>query len=421
MTKRQGIVACCGLMLAAQLSPAFARGDDVLTHEHAVELARANAPVLHAQFAAVESAQAQSVAAGRLPDPELIVAVENLPITGGDAYSLDRDFMTMRRIGVMQSFPNSRKLSVERERAQAEVDLAEQVGHQTQLEVARRTSQAWLTVHNAEALERSLLDVKAELTVASNAATAALAGGRGTAADALAARSAVSELEDRLLQARVRIRAARVELAQWVGDRAMEALSDPPDTTELPSTREQILSSLHRHASLQTIDRRLAVARSEVDLARAQKRPEWSAELAYAKRGDAFSDMVSLEFRIGLPLFGRNRQDPLIQARRADLTQLEAQRESELRMHAAEVTRELATWEAARERLALYKNERLPLARERVEASRASYESGVTPLADVLAGVIAEAELQGDLTQLTNELAQAWTFLRYLELREETP
>ena len=421
MTKRQGIVVCCGLALAAQLSPAFARGDDVLTHEHAVELALANAPVLHAQLAAVESAQAQSITAGRLPDPELIVGVENLPITGNDAYSLDRDFMTMRRIGVMQSFPNSRKLSVERERAQAAVDLAQQVSHQTQLEVARSTSQAWFAVHNAEALEAALLGVQAELTLASNVARAALAGGRGTAADALAARAAISELEDRLLQARAQTRAARAELAQWVGEPAMETLNGPPDTSELPFTREQILSSLHRHASLQTIDRQLAVARSEVDLARAQKRPDWSAELAYAKRGDAFSDMVSLEFRVGLPLFGHNRQDPLIRARRADLTQLEAERESQLRMHAVEVARELATWETARERIALYKNERLPLARERVRASRASYESGVSPLADVLASAIAEVELQTDYTQLTNELAQAWAFLRYLKPQGETP
>lgn len=419
MTKRQGIVGCCGLLLAAQVSPALSNGDDALTYERAVELALANAPVLQAQAAAVESAQAQSIGAGRLPDPELIVGVENLPVTGDETYSLDRDFMTMRRIGLMQSFPNGRKRSVERERAQAAVDLAEQRSHATQLEIASSTSQAWLAAHNAEALERSLLDLKAVLTLASEAARVALAGGRGTAADALAARASLSELEDQLLQAGSQTRAARAALAQWVGEPAMGALSGAPDTTALPFRREQILSSLHRHASLQTIDRQLAVARSEVELARAQKRPDWSAELVYAKRGDAFSDMVSLEFRVGLPLFTRNRQDPLIQARHADLTQLEAERESELRMHAVEVTSELAMWESTRERIALYNKERLPLARERVKVSQAGYESGTTPLADALASVLAEAELQRDYTKLTNELAQAWAFLRYLEPQEE--
>lgn len=419
MAKRQGIVVCCGLLLAAHLSPAFSDGDDALTYERAVELALANAPVLHAQAAAVESAQAQSISAGRLPDPELIVGVENLPVTGDEAFSLSRDFMTMQRVGLMQSFPNSRKRSVERERALATVDLAEQRSHQTQLEVARSTSQAWLAVHNAEALERSLLDLKAALTLASEAARVALASGRGGAADALAARAAVSELDDQLLQAGSQARAARAELTQWVGEPAAGSLSGAPDTMALPFTREQILSSLHRHASLQTIDRQLAVARSEVDLARAQKRPDWSAELVYEKRGDAFSDMVSLEFRVGLPLFAGNRQDPLIQARHADLTQLEAERESELRMHAVEVTRELAMWEATRERIALYNNERLPLAQERVRVSRAGYESGTTPLADALTSVLSAAELQRDYTKLTNELAQAWAFLRYLEPQEE--
>lgn len=421
MAKRQGIVVSCGLLAAMHLSSALPSSDETLSHDRAVEVALASAPVLRGQLAAIDSAQAESISAGRLPDPELLVGVDNLPINGSDAYSFDRDFMTMRKIGVMQSFPNSRKRSVERERAQANVDLAQQRTHQTQLEVARSTSQAWFAIYSSEALERSLLDLKAELALSAKAARAALASARGSATDALAAQAAVSELEDRLLQARAQTRAARAELAQWVGESAAQPLSAAPEIRQLPLTREQILSSLHRHASLRTIDQQLAVARSDIELARSQKRPDWSAQLAYAQRGDAFSDMVSLEFRVGLPLFASNRQDPLIRAKRADLAELEAERESELRMHSVEVTRELATWESARERIDLYRSDRLPLARERVKASQAAYQSGEIPLGDVLASVVDEIELQRDYTQLTNELAQAWAFLRYLEPQEATP
>jgi cobalt-zinc-cadmium efflux system outer membrane protein len=421
MTRRQGIAVSCGLLAAMNLWSISANGAGALSHEHAIEIALASAPLLQAQRAAVESAREKSISAGRLPDPELLMGVDNLPIAGEDAYSFDRDFMTMRKIGVMQSFPNSRKRSVERERAQAVVGFAEQRTHQTQLEVARSTSQAWFAVSTSEALERSLLDLKAELALSAKAARAALASARGSASDALAAQAAISELEDRLLQARAQTRAARAELAQWIGESAAQPLSAAPEIRELPFTREQILSSLHRHAPLRTIDQQLAVARSDVDLARAQKRPDWSAQLAYAQRGDAFSDMVSLEFRVGLPLFARNRQDPVIRAKRADLAQLEAERESELRMHSVEVTRELAAWESARERIELYRRERLPLARERVRASQAAYQSGGIPLGDVLASVVAAIELQRDYTQLANELAQAWAYLRYLEPQEVSP
>lgn len=131
--------------------------------------------------------------------------------------------------------------------------------------------------------------------------------------------------------------------------------------------------------------------------------------------------MVSLEFRVGLPLFSGNRQDPMIRAKRADLSKLEAERESELRMHALEVTRELATWESARERMELYRRDRLPLARERVKASQGGYRSGAVPLLEVLTSFVAEMQLQRDYMRLTNEAAQAWAFLRYLEPQEVAP
>ena len=421
MAKRQGVVVCCALVAMMHGSVAVPSADDVLSHDRAVEGALTSAPRLSEQQAAIDSAQAQSISAGRLPDPELIVGVDNLPVSGADAYSFDRDFMTMRKIGVMQSFPNARKRSIERERASAAVDLATQQARQTQLEVARGASQAWFAIYAAEALERALGELKTELTLAAQAARAALASARGSTSEALAAQMAIAELEDELLRARAQTRAARAQLAQWIGESAAQPLSAAPDIQVLPLSRERILSSLHRHASLQTIDRQLALARSDIELERAQKRPDWTAQLAYAQRGDAFSDMVSLEFRVGLPLFARNRQNPMIRAKQADLAQLQAERESELRMHAVEVTTELATWESARDRIELYHRDRLPLAQARVRAAQAGYQSGVMPLSEVLASVVAEAELKRNYSELINELAQAWAFLRYLEPPEATP
>ena len=43
------------------------------------------------------AAREMSVAAGELPDPKLIGGFENVPTEGADAWSLDRDFMTMTR------------------------------------------------------------------------------------------------------------------------------------------------------------------------------------------------------------------------------------------------------------------------------------------------------------------------------------
>ena len=110
----------------------------------------------------------------------------------------------------------------------------------------------------------------------------------------------------------------------------------------------------------------LDAAKTDVELARAEKRPDWSAELSYQARGSDFSDMVSLEFRVGLPLFTRHRQNPVIDEKLARVRALEAERDSEIRMHTAEVRAALAEWRVSRERLKRYTTELLPLASDRV-------------------------------------------------------
>lgn len=402
------------VQLAALMSATLAHAQpDALALEQAVALAMERAPQLQAQHAAVESAQAQAIGAGRLPDPELVVGVDNLPVTGADAWSFDRDFMTMRKVGVMQAFPNGRKRASQRQLAAAAASVAQSQSQQARLETALAVADAWIESHTAELALAKLQALQPEVELQAQAARAALASGRGSALDALAAQSAISELDDRLIEATRATRTARAELAGWIGEDAGRPLAAVPMLRELPVARDKLLASLHLHAPLLAFDAQRAVAQSEIDLARAEKRSDWSAAIAYAKRGAEFSDMVSIEFRVGLPLFSRHRQDPLIRAKRAELSQLEAQRESELRMHTAEIAGALAQWDAARERLELYERERLPLARQRSQAALAGFQAGRTELAQVLASQVAEIEAQLGYAELVRELGRAWVFLRY--------
>jgi outer membrane protein TolC len=266
-----------------------------------------------------------------------------------------------------------------------------------------------------------LLALKPEVELQAQAARSALASGRGSTVDALAAQSEVSDLADRLLQAQRDADAARAELVRWIGHDGERAVAVDAHFDELPAPRQRLLATVHQHASLLTYDAQRALAQSEIDLAKAEKRPDWSAELAYSKRGAAFSDMVSLEFRVGLPLFSGNRQDPLISAKRAQLSRLESERETELRMHVAEVTSALAAWDAARQRIQLYEMERLPLARQRSQAALSGFRAGKTELSAVMASHVAELEVQRGYVDLMRELGQAWVYLRYLDVGREAP
>ena len=110
----------------ALLWPSIAMADErTLSLEDAVDQALQETPQVAASAATLEAAQAVAPSAGHLPDPELVTGVDNLPVTTADRYSFTRDFMTMRKIGVMQTFPNGEKRRLQGELAQREIAVAQ--------------------------------------------------------------------------------------------------------------------------------------------------------------------------------------------------------------------------------------------------------------------------------------------------------
>jgi cobalt-zinc-cadmium efflux system outer membrane protein len=402
------------LLLLLGAMPLCARADEPLTLEAAVERALETAPQVGARTANVEAMQALTVSAGRLPDPELVVGVDNLPVTGADAYSTTRDFMTMRKVGVMQEFPAASKRRLQRQLAGAEAGVAEAELLESRLAIARAVAQAWIRRATAEASLNDLRALQPEVELQAAAARAAVSAGRGSTAEALAAEAAVAQLQARLLRMQSEARQASFELARWIDTDAMRPLAPMPSLSVLPTAPAALLATVHEHGSLLALQSQIAAARLSVDLAKAQRSPDWSAELAFAKRGPDFSDMVSLEFRVGLPLFTKNRQDPQISAKHAQLRRIEADREAELRMHTAEIQQMLTEWEQLGMQVEQYERDLLPLAHERSRAALASYGSGRGDLRMALEAYQQEIDFVIERAELVNERGRAWAYLRYL-------
>src|SRR5258705_8406908 len=121
--------------------------------------------------------------------------------------------------------------------------------------------------------------------------------------------------------------------------------------------------------------------------------------------------MVSLEFRVGLPVFSKHRQNPVIAEKLATVRAEEAERDAEVRMHTADVTAALAEWRHGRERLRHYATELLPLASERARAAVASYGAGRGDLRSAIDALTDEIDTQIDYVQLQGSVARVWTFL----------
>jgi len=206
----------------------------------------------------------------------------------------------------------------------------------------------------------------------------------------------------------------RAELARWIGASADLPLAAIPSDRQLDHSTESLVAAVPDHAPLAPVVAQLAAAQTDVELARAEKRPDWSAEVSYAQRGPDFSNMVSLEFRVGLPLFPKYRQDPLIAEKLATVRAQEAMRDGEIRMHTAEVRAAVAQWHLGRERLAHYATDLIPLARDRSRAALASYSAGRGDLRTAIDALTQEINTQLDEVQLEGAVARAWVFLHLL-------
>jgi cobalt-zinc-cadmium efflux system outer membrane protein len=382
--------------------------------DEVIERARTQAPQIAAAQATLEGAEALAPSAGRLPDPEVIVGVDNLPINSADRFSLTRDFMTMRKAGVMQTVPNGAKRRLRSELAAREVDLAAAQLVASRFDASRAAAETWIACATAnESLDR-LRNLRSELELQTTAARAALASGRSSVGDVFMSETLLARLDDRILALDQELAMRRAELARWIGEDVSREFSELPVDREIGAEPQALIDSVTQHPPLAPLAAALDVARTEVALSRAEKRPDWSAELSFAKRGPDYSDMVSLEFRVGLPLFARHRQNPAIAAKLANVRAEEATQEGEIRMHRAEIAGMVAQWQGGRARLRRYDLQLLPLARDRSSAVLASYRAGRGELRSVSEALRDEIDAQLEYTELEGEVARAWVYLHLL-------
>jgi outer membrane protein TolC len=160
-------------------------------------------------------------------------------------------------------------------------------------------------------------------------------------------------------------------------------------------------------------------AASAIEVARAERRPDWTVGAAYGQRSGGRDDMLMVEVGIGLPLFTRNRQDRGIAAREADYQAAVATREDLRQQQTATIEADIARWEGLKRQVALHEDALLPLARDRSATALAAYRAGGTlqPWLDAL-----RDELDVHLAHAMHlgELGHAWAALAFL-LPENTP
>lgn len=407
-------VLLTGAMSFANSLPSRAAAS--LSLAEAQRVATTDAPQLAAQAATLRAVQQSVITATEQADPKLIIGVDNLPVDTSDRFSFTRDFMTMRKIGFMQEFTRGEKLKLRGERAEAEVRKEAAVLSLTEVNLRRDVALAWIERYFAERNLDLLTELARESELQMIAAQASLSGGKGQVSDPLAQRLAIALVADRTIDAARTVAKAKANLGRWIGVVAKQTLDVAPAFDELAAHHSNLIRDIDSHPHLAIYTPMAAMAQSEVQLANAAKHPDWSLEVAYAQRGPAFSNMLSINVRIDLPIFQRQRQDPAIAAKLALSEQIRAQTEDARRAHLAEIESLLVDWDSAKQRIAKYQADLLPLAKARTDIALAAYRGGKGDLALVLDARKGEIDMRMNQLAAQAEMARAWANLNFLTL-----
>jgi outer membrane protein, heavy metal efflux system len=367
---------------------------------------------LPAQAAAADAARQRAVAAAQRPDPVLRLGLDNVPVEGGGPSLLTREATTARSLGLVQALPDADKRKARAQVYEREADQALARRALAARSVAREAGLAWFSVRAA--LQRlQVIDAQQlEADQVQEAADAAYRAGRGSQADLFAARAARVRLDDQRLQAEAQRDRARAGLRRWVGDAADRPLADAPRLDRLwPG---QVVDD---DPELQLATARERQAAAAADVAREERRADWSVDLRFQQRGPRFDNMMSLGLSLPLRWDLANRQDRELDARLALLRQAEADRTEVQRSRDAELERWQLRWRSGLARLQLHDAQRQPLAHNRVQAALSAYRAGSGALLAVLEARQAVLTLQLDRVQVELEVATDWLRLETLTLK----
>lgn len=382
------------------------------TLDAALQSATDHSASMQAAQASVRASSEAAVKAGQLPDPMLKAGIDNLPVNGGQRFTVGQDFMTMRRIGIEQEWVSGDKRRLRSALANEQLGR-ERAGYLAQLaSVRQQTATAWLNAVYAKqalALQQALLD---HMNHEFDATKASYRGAKASAADVVQAQAMLAQTQDQWLKARQVYQTALIALSRWTAVPASDVTGTPPAPESFVSSLPPDELRVSQPALITAADD-IAVAEADTAVANSERRPNWTWEVAYQQRGGAYSNMVSVGVTIPLPLNRRNRQNRDV-AEKAELaTKARLMYEDTLRQVQADIRTQSETLASGRERIANLSASLLPAADQRVQLANAAYRAGTGSLADTFAARRAQLDAQLQVLDLRRDVSQTWAQLEY--------
>lgn len=329
----------------------------------------------------------------------LTAGIDNLPATGSSRFSTGAEDMTMKRIGISQEWVSADKRAAREAVANATTLREATMERVASAEARAQTAMAYVEAYYAgEALKLTILNER-HAREEVEAGKGRLATVSGSSAEVLALSSALGSAEDESAEVRQQQAAMAANLRRWTGSPANDL--EAPQLPAAPSEEDFVAA----HPLVVAKQRDVEVARQEVELARLNRKSNWTYEVSYGQR-QRRPDMVSFGVTIPLPVAPAARQDRETAAKLALVEKAEAELEEARRAAAGEYAALASDGERLQRRIERFRQGVLAPLAQRTIATLAAYRSNQATLVMLFDARHAEVEAQRKLLNLQRDLSK---------------
>ena len=379
--------------------------------EAAIERATTRNPEVAEREARIEASRHRIGQATALPDPEIDVGLQDVPVP---RFSLSRSDFTMEKVAASQRFPAAGKRPAQKRSAEAEFESASAMHADHVIRIAAEVADAFFSIADIDTRMHILEASRERLKRAAESAAERYRVGKGVQADVLRANLEVTATEERLasLVGERRMRAAQFNALQALPPSTpIDPIAIPENDPTPPASAQLLRDAEATSPAVSAAQAQVRVADEQRTLAHLERRPDLTATGYYAHRID-FDDFVGASVGLNLPFFQPKR-----------LREREAEKESELsgaraslEMVKNEIRRAIeeayADFERSIEQVRLYRGSILPQAETNAKAAQEAYTVGQI---DFLTYVRAAIDLDSYEAELSMRRAGAWRAVAALQ------
>jgi len=311
--------------------------------------------------------------AGALPDTMVELVLTDM---GFPKYTVGTDQMSMFGPEVRQGIPYPGKREARRQAARAETEIRGAELERLQRFVAVQVRALYARIYAVDR-ERELLRAARELLEMLSATVAARYGAGQAEEEALIkAQLEVSRLGERLDDAsaeRDGLVAALNRLRDLPGNAPLGKVVLLPPVSFPASPWEELAVATSPEVAVKRVA--LEAAERRVELAKLDLKPDMSAGAGVGLRG-SFDPAVTLSFGLELPLWRKQKQQPMIRASERELAMAQAELRDAQAAARSEAARLTAEWQRAEKQIQRYRQAIVPQTSAAIDAARSSYLAG---------------------------------------------